>query len=77
MSYARKIAWFALSWAGSLVAHAESVSLPTDSAYSVNGAVRPSGLPALGGALAGELHFRSGEWVMHGPFTLALSSTSE
>jgi len=31
----------------------------------------------LFGELAGELYFRSGEWAVNGPFTLALSSTPE
>jgi len=31
----------------------------------------------LNGDLAGELSFRSGEWAVDGPFTLALSSTPE
>jgi len=76
MSYARRIAWLVLAaWAGALVTHAEADLLPTESARSVNGVVRPSGLPALGGEFAGKLNFRLGEWVVNGPFALSLSST--
>jgi len=76
MFHARRIVWWFLGLVP-LWAHGEAAPFPAEGDRSVNGAIRPSGVPALGGELAGELSFRSGEWAVSGPFSLALSSASE
>jgi len=84
MNTARLIAWLVLAWVGALAAHTET-ALPTIAATfetgtdpnPVNGAARPSGLPALGGEFAGDLHFRSGELAVNGPFHVELAVRRE
>jgi|GEM_PF-744676 len=58
MNTARRITWFLLAWAVAPFAKGEAVPRLVSEACPVNGAVRPSGLPALGGELvpdAGQL----------------------
>jgi len=80
MFYARRIVWLVFAWTGALAAQGEEIRLSSErvpNVCPVNGAVRPSGLPALGGEIAGELHFRSGEWSVTGPLRIELATEGE